>query len=421
MTALCGGGTSSPQVGFPGIVTFAATALAIELERLIPRDVADFLAPFIAGISVDLPNFCTTDPPTAPTITQSDFLALANFTNAAQQAAAVLKFQQWFLATYWCTVCKCDNGTIPNCTGSTLPTAPVGVSTGLPQAQGQGNCWNFSTTYTTIPPNTATDVDLSQYYLPTSVGVPVTIPAGSGFSGGPAYPIPAGATTITVTSGSSSSSTAGFEVILAQWDATNTLVGQNNVGFTTTNHAPITVTINVAPTSATWFVHNTSVTSGTVLTTTVQATTTINCSNQNPNVLQQPCCPPDPTTQLTLQNIYSLVNQIWQSLPTPLNSYADSTAHAGLVNAGQFALGSGTIGVRAHFQSLPASFGGNMGNPPLAYRAGRITASANTEPLQDFLIQFDQQVFALPRLTTEINYTLPVGVVLTLTELTRGP
>jgi len=126
---------------------------------------------------------------------------------------------------------------------------------------------------------------------------------------------------------------------------------------------------------------------------------------------------------IRLQQLAEKVDWLIRIQPRPLGIYSvsESTVHAGLTGHGTLSV-SGILGLKATVTTLPSYLGFRTGSPNSTYDIGRVeleTAEGWYERV--WLHETPQLVINLDPLTTTVGYTLADGVVLTLTELVRGP
>jgi hypothetical protein len=117
-----------------------------------------------------------------------------------------------------------------------------------------------------------------------------------------------------------------------------------------------------------------------------------------------------------------MLTSVFQSLPTPLTSYAEGDVHAGLSGHGTVTLTTpGAIAVKAVITTLPSYLGELSGTPVTVFEAGFITPVTTEGPVGAQRLTWTTQVFLLPHVSSGVDYTLPGGLVLELIELTAGP
>ena len=421
MTAACGGGTSSATLGLTGVVTFTATAVGAFLEKVLPRDAALFLAPFIAGAAVESTSFCASDPPSSPTITAADFLNLTPYANPADTFTSVQKFQQWFFSAYWCQICKCDNGVTPSCSPSALPPNPVSTSPGLPSGSGTApGCFDQSNAFGYTSFTSGADIDLSQYFLPTTLGTITGSFTGVPFTAGPIYLLPAGSTSIKfISTKTCAAGSAAAPIWIAEWNASGALVSDGAIMRDVANGGQQTITRTLQPTTVAAFVH--AIAGGSAADVNLETETIITCPTGGGGTIAQPCCPPDDSTAAMLNTILADVLLIISSLPAPINSFASGTVHPGLTGNGTIGLAGTCISIKVALTSIPSSIGVDIGSPDFYFDVGFIAFTTVEGSYSSQRLTFVNQVFPVPTLGYSLEYTLLNGVVATITELTRGP
>lgn len=417
MTALCSGGPSAARIGFGSSVAIGAPAVGAAFNN-VPTPLAMAVAGYLGLINYELSTYCTADPPPLPTLNSGDWAAVLTVSDPVAHFAAVQKFQDYLANMFWPIFCQCTTTTTPAAPGPPTPPAdvpnynPPQLAPG-PQA---GGCWTKQgeASGTNLAPSATADISAS--FLP--VGDPVT-----GLTGGTrsnAYLLPPTATTETQTITYTSASGLTIDIYFGCWDSNKTHLAELHVwarGPATVGPQTFSFPANTA--YVVMYVQNTG--SVTIPAWDISGTIQLNCTNTPPGSIQQPCCPPDPSVQAMLQTITALVQSIYQSLPTPIGSYAESTVHAGLSGNGSFLIGTSTIAVKVSLTTIPPSVGVAAGDPQPLFGAGFITPIAAEAPLAGARILYSDQVVPLPRITEQVGYTLPSGVVATITELTAGP
>lgn len=433
MTALCGGGTSAAKPGFNRTVVMTSAAIEAGLTALGYEPVALALAPIIAGTTYDLTNMCSTDPEPDPGLTLADVTDALDYANPSVNIPAVLKVLQWFRSWYWYTACECTSTSTPVAPVPSNPGTPVSVNPGMPAGSGPV-CFQGQTTATQTQSTTETVVDITGAILPTA-GAAITVTGVTiGLSAGLTqlmYPIPDAvqkmffdAITMQYDQAMAASDRLTIAINFADSNG-NYLTGQTLAqngqlpGQTKQN----AVFRNFAPwgaVAAYWGVAY--VTAASATPSTVEQIETISSTAEcTGSPLQAQCCPPDPTIEARLNQLLGLVQAIYGALPTKLNSFAESTVHAGLTGSGSFAIGSGTIAIRVELTTIPPSLGYANGNPIRYFEAGIITTSAAEGAYRSHNIQHSPEVFVLGTLVDAIHYTLNPLVVASITELTAGP
>ena len=134
----------------------------------------------------------------------------------------------------------------------------------------------------------------------------------------------------------------------------------------------------------------------------------------------QPCCPPDEATQNSLQALMQLVTLI-QRQTAPF-SYVLGTAHAGLSGNGSFSV-QGLLGCKVQIDAFSSQVGLEGGDPDVVWQGGWINwGNADGVSPRQFIAS--SPMVSLPTAAgqfTSVHYSLPPGVVVTITELVREP
>jgi hypothetical protein len=400
----------------------------------IPTPLAVAIGAAIGAVNYDLSTFCTTDPPAMPTLTLGNYEDIAGVNGTLAQLQAVEVFQQAVGNLLWPQLCECTSTTTP--AAPSWPTPP----SGLPNVNPTGTntnpaCYNQSLTYT-VPAGTSSLVypDLTQSLLPTT-GTPVTgnngvVGSFAGLSMN-AYTIPASVTSITiqwnVTACDSSIPDSSKMIYAINWfdNAGNHLGGQSIAQNLCTGPYPITESFHPGDTiwplnAARWSLYGRETTPpNTAHPQTTQFQMQAFCGGASGTA---GCCPPDPNTTAQLTQAISLLQSIYQSLPTPVTSYATGTAHAGLSGNGPLTLSAAPLAVRVDITTDAATLGEDFGSPVYLFDRGYIVPIVNSAPVSGATrLVFNPQMYVLPALTEQIGYSLAPGVVITITELTAGP
>lgn len=437
MTTGCpGGGPSQAIPGFSQqvVVTSAAVEAALTLFGLEP--LALVLAPFIAGETYTLTTFCTANPPTPVTLTETDIIDVTNFTDPTVSIPAIQKCIQWFNSWYWYQVCECVTAPTPAAPIPTAPGVSVTTNAGLPGAP-PTPCFSATQLMSGVQATGNTGpTDITTKLLPTngaSVSVSGCVVGSIGGATLPLWPIPAGITKIDFLSTAVQvipSDTGGAELVAAINFANSSgthiggqAVGQaQNADKTTVDR---TLTNGTSPWLSTaayygvaWAIPGSGFGSPDTNPQALSLTTNVACNGLQ---LSQPCCPPDPQVLNELQQLLGLVTAIYQAIPTPITSYADATAHTGLHDNGTLTLVDSPIAIRVNI-TTDVNKGDDLGSPTYLFDRGYIVPIVNLAPIagQTRLV-FDPQQYLLPTLTEQIGYSLTPGLVVTVTELVRGP
>lgn len=424
MTALCpGSGPSALKQGAGAETIVSASLITAGLLALSP-----WLAPVAAlvdGFVYEALTQCTSDPPAMPTFDLTDAEILALGLLAPSATTTLSKIHDVILIFLWHQYCVCTGGSTPPPPTPVAP--PGGANTGGPQ--GAQPCFTGGTTYTVPvanPPLTMASGDITQQVLPVT-GV-VFVDNSNPSDPQTHYGIPTGVTSVHYQSTQPNTSICG--------GSSGAIMGTIQFFDSTHTHIPVTLNQFSGPqypapqTSGTILVPSTAVeyfavsgfsppSCGTVAGPAVTKTQ-VYCGGGGPGVLGN-CCPPDPSIMFALNNLLQLVTSLAQSIPTPITSYADSTVHGGLSGSGNVTLGAGAIAFRVNLTTVPPGYGATTGTPNYFFDLGWVTPAALSEPFTQQRVAIDGQVFVLPAVATEVFYTLNQGVVISITELVRGP
>lgn len=417
MTALCSGGTSSAQTGFGTAVAVGVAQIAATLNN-VPTTLAVLAAGYIGAVGYELSTFCSTDPPAMPTITAGDWAALVTVSDPVAHLAAQQKFQDMLANYFWPLFCKCDTTTTP--AQPALPTPPSNIPTAqppqVPIAPSVQPCWDakaisevaggfpvFDWSQLLWDDNSTATAPTSNDRVYTAQNKPAQV-----------------SMTVKCDNATGSNPITAVSITVLEFDTGGTLQHTYATGVGATE----TLTFSPALTAGTlnFSVNFTYANHSAAPTGSCSGEVTMWCPGQPVGLPQSPCCPPDPSVQAMLQTILALVTSIYQSEPTPITSYADGTAHAGLSGDGTITLVDSALAIRVNITTDPTYLGLSVGSPNYLFDRGFIVPVINSSPVHgvDRLV-FNPQFFALPELTEQIGYSLSPGVVVTITELTAGP
>src|SRR5215471_583927 len=81
------------------------------------------------------------------------------------------------------------------------------------------------------------------------------------------------------------------------------------------------------------------------------------------------CCV-DPTTLNALNDIYSLLQFVYNGLPLSLNSFAESTVHSGVTGTGSFGISGGAVAIKVELTTIPSFIGQELGTPTFYFDCG---------------------------------------------------
>ena len=406
MTAICGGGTSSPKPGIAPTIFISSSAAGALLNN-VPTLWAVPLAAYIGALTYNASTFCSTDPPADPGITATDIVNLvagplnAGFGSAAQKVAQLVSRYAWY------QFCECDTVATP------APPSPPSEPAGAPDinpvylpAPTVGACASYENT-----------VD-GTYGSPNSTfGV---IGSGARSTSAGSVPIPIGTTSVRlhwgmsfVPSGSSSALwISGYNVngslILSQQ---RTLVSAGG-DFVDTFTVPTGV-VSIKSVE--------DLGSGSGQAVSVHVLAEFYCGGQTPSMPATPCCPPDPLITAKLQQIMDLVTLI-QRQGVPFGSIPGDV-HSGLSGNNHFAVSTPMLGVQVDVTTLPASLGIESGDPQRHFDVGYVSLGNEDEWFGTRRVTNLGNIWQ-PRwagMVTRVGYSFHPGVVATITELVREP
>lgn len=413
MPDLCRGGGAHANTSYGTIVVVTAAAAEAALLKFVNKNVAEVLAPIIAGVSYNLTALCGDFAPDDPGLTADDIGDALNPANPLTWVPAVSKVRQWFLSWYWTLVCICDDG---GAVGAVSPSAPsdVGSNPGLPPGSPGAPCWDI--TRAAVRPAGSAVMDISTSYLPAGATHSVT----PGYGGAPTtgYAIPTGVTTftstVTVDPFSGAPNSDGY---LYMYGSTGTVVATshlwtNSGAGTTFTQGPVTV-----PGTAVYW--NMFVDGSTTDDTSFNLHFSFLCSGGGgPGTIVQPCCPPDPLLQQTINQIYGMVTLIQRQL-VPF-AYIHGTAHSSLTGSGELSL-QGVLGVKIEPGSIPGDAGIEAGDPDVLWLSSWVNWGNDDGWLTREWLRVSPQVSFPPYAGqfTRLGYSIRPGLAVDITELVR--
>lgn len=375
------------------------------------------LAPAIAGATWDLTQLCNTDPPADPTLTATDLLDITNFVDPTVSIPAVLKARQWFLSWYWYVACQCSATTTPAQPTPSNPGNVTSTNPGLPTGPAVQPCWSVQQLIHTIADAPAAH-DVSNLLLPAGTHQTITAP----FTGGPtsAPVLPPGVTAIHLHGVGDHAVTAGhgYNLNFKPFNAAGTALSAGiQMDFIGSGPNPLDQTVNwTLPAGTTavlsWY---SSTDIGTIF-----AEVSFFCAGTSGTQIATPCCPPDPTVDMRLNQMLGLLQAIYVGLPVPLRSLAESTVHSGLTGSGNFATSANAIGCKVSF-TVPTQLGEAAGDPTTIFDAGWLTTSAVEGNYRSRRLEHNPELVLFDPVVDTIHYTLHPGVTATITEIVRGP
>lgn len=392
MTAICGGGTSSPKLGASEFVQYTSALLAgimgvYDMAWLIP------VIPLLQLAPLELSAFCATDPPAEPTFTSAETNALLQLQFGGDFDSGLSKFRDLLLSMLWRETCDCDSG-------SPAPFSPPSIPAGTPITQyvpvsntpcGQvasfsaaspthwANGGSLNSSIGGVTPTVGVTSAIVTFHTVGTTGggwsVPITLTArdSSFLQVGPASTItlpPTGTTAITMPI------PAGTIFIQAQWSGPGGASKVDDVWWTID-----------------YFCGDTLGTSGT--------------------------CATDPLVSSILDNILRQVNLI-QRQQVPF-AYVDGDSNS-VSGTGEISL-QGVLGARIDLTTIPARVGTSAGTPDELFDIGFIRWGDTSGWGPAVRIDTDPLIHlpAQAGIYTRLGYTLTPGVIATITTLLREP
>lgn len=412
MTALCSGGPSAPKATSPGAAFFTgATLQTILVEVFGLTEAWAALLVYAAGQAIDTPTFCASDPPTLVWPSASDILAILDFDPINGPAASV-KLASVVENGLWNYLCECTSISTP--APPTPPAYPTGGAQVNPPGTGSptvGHCWDKTFQYNANDEINGLSV-LTEKMFPSASSTHV-------------YMFPPGFANLTIIGTAFSDGTvngyANANLIFANADGSLDTPEQFGLSTNNVGGPPFANKVTI-PSDAFGLLMQTSGLQNAGQNNTISWEVIFDCSPGANLIPVTPCCPPDPTLQARIDQMYQLLQAIYSGLPSAPNSFSESTVHSGLTASGSFSLGTGPVlAIRVELTTIPTSVGLLVGNPNRYFNAGVITTSAAEGAYRSHEITLSPQIFLLGELVDQIHYTLTPNVVATVTELTRGP
>lgn len=423
MTALCGGGPSAPLSGISTAIDLSSGPISEFLAGLIDPLAAAILGPIIAGaIDIQVTAYCATDPPSDPGLTLTDVANALNFAVPSINIPAVAKVVQWFKSRYWYQICGCTSTTTPAPPSLSNPGTP-NQDPGLP-GSGAQPCWDLQTSVSGPFPIVTTGgteygIDVGSYLLPTGP-VAFVVPATGSTPPMNAFTIPPGATApiVSGTIGTPLPSGDFSSWGLFQYDASHAFL-TNGFCAWASNTATFRQTALTMHAGAVYWAAE--LVQSVQLAYNYDLEFQFSCTGPPPVGAGARCCPPDAGIQNLLAQILALDTAIYQSLPSPVGSFALGATHSAISGVGNFAISATAIAIQAAVTTIPGSIGLTVNDPTLHFDLGWIGFTTIEGSYSQTRLEFGTQVFSVPLLGYTLNYSLHSGVVVTFTELTRGP
>lgn len=359
------------------------------------------IAATIGFLTYELSTFCTQDPPDIPSVDWTDqAIALLDGPQSSGYIAAVNAFRDLIGHYLWYDFCECTAGGTP-----TGPGSPPSAPTDFPILN---------------PPQVGTPVPVTPCMSLDSGVQTVTQPASTNAIN--QVIVPDGAVSFNVTA-KFLSATGGLTHMAFQ------TLSNTTTGFTgatsrdvspTTQAVGSTYTKSIAiPAGARYWTVNAIPQNGSVGDHgTVEVLVDVFCGA--PGSPSVPCCPPDPSLELALRNIWQTV-QLIQRQAVPFG-YIASTSHSGLSGAGSLSI-SGLLGAKVDVTTLPSSYGRSGTSPTEYFDLGFVSFGTADGFPTSYRVEHDPTLMLPARCSayTELDYDLAPGVVVTITELVREP
>ncbi len=395
MTAICGGGTSGPQLGTSAVVLVGSGVIAQILTKT-GNPWLEFAAALLTLPELVLSSFCSSDPPAVPTFTAAEAKALLNVTFGPDLVSGLSKFSDLVLNGAWQQYCQCTSGAlvVPS------PSVPP-AGTPIYQAPSPGvatPCHTFSGTHT-IPAGPATGSLESALWFPPAGLQPTSL-------------------VINGTSVVASGTGPAFQLGYFWADGIN---GADVMSPTVyPNAGPIHAVIPVNQSYIKDIIGRAYTLSGSAGgTDTLTFTTSYYCNGALPGLVQQSCCPPDTATQSSLDLILKMVTLIQRQI-VPFST-VHGAVHAGLSGTGQFAV-NGILGLGVTATTIPTRAGTIFGDPNQLFDIGWINVgTADGWGPRQFLSSSPFILAPVAADVTLVGYSIPADVVVTITELVREP
>lgn len=462
MTALCGGGTSSPIPGSPVAVQLAAVAV----DALLTDAGMPWLIPLLTFFELpvlDVPTLCATDPPALPTFTADDALVLvrpwdassANIGTVTAKIAALVQHLGWY------AFCRCDVGS-----PTPLPNPATPAPTGLPTLVGGTAGFNIQMRAADCkvldlhgggsvltPPTGWDSVGFNDSGWSTPVAVPFDFTVNTtGLLGN------FGINPNCIANPPNSepylapwhTPPVGNEQFLVRWrfqlptfdytrmcaspyaiDALGGFSGWSSGSITINGHSAFGVFsgsnyvghmsdfVTGANVVAFW-VNNGNTGGATTWGTGSGIGYALTTAGGLGSAANPGCCPPDPSIMQLLRSILESTTLV-QRQAAPFG-YVPGVVHSGLTGTGQISV-SDLIGALVTVTASGPVTGEEAGTPVTLFEAGWFNWGNADGFSERIRLSGDTQV-SLPAAAgqyTRIGYTLPVGMTIQITELNREP
>jgi hypothetical protein len=388
----------------------------------------EILTPIAATFEVgayNLPSFCAAEPPTFPTFTTPEIEAYGQGLIDQDYYSFLTKAKDFVGALFWYQQCQCVTGPQP-----TMPTPPA-LPSDAPVFIGP-SAVPVSAACASIP---ATGPQSITSFGPPPILAPYAGPyfGGNSYSaigarfitGGVGsfdygYHFPTGTTQYTLTfHRQTTGGTPG-----GSWEFGVYYTGyQNGVEFdlggdtATIAHGGADITRTYSVVAGQIGVTVLFALVGADSTDVPFVTAAFFCGT--PGAAQTPCCPPDQSMLLLLQQIRSLVTLTQRQL-APF-SYVTKSVTLGLSGTGEISV-QGLLGLRIDLTTVPARLGQVLGHPIDLWDAGWINlGTADGFGPRQFISSNPFLLRPVAPDVTRVGYSIPADVVISITELVREP
>lgn len=415
MTLRCGGNASQAIPGVGANVVFSAALITEGLGAISPYLLP--LAALVDSFVYQALSACTTDPPAMPTAAQLNPLnAIGGVLNP--------NFQSWLTAVNnlllnwaWDQFCQCVTGSP---TALVYPVPPTNVVLPVQSVVTPCSTLTWQGVGTTIAQQSAPGPrpQINTQTFPPLGTITRTIGAQTAVCSILPSPAPA-------------SVTLSFQYVsgaqATEADTLNWIVfdvnGNQLANAALSTLAPPSTQPNVGTVAMPAGAHDVFMfvdQAGTVgasseidlVTVQLNCTAPGNCAG----------CTGDPGLQQSLNTIIATLNAIYASLQPVVRNYSESTVHSGLSGNGTITLGPSAIAIRVNITADTTGGRIDVGSPSYYFDRGYIVEIALEGPIRKPVrLTYTPQLFVLQSVTEQIGYTLPVGVTISITELTRSP
>jgi hypothetical protein len=415
MPDLCRGSGGSANPVYGTVVAVTSTAIEAFLVTRMPRPVAQFFSPILAGLTYDLETVCNAQPPVPVALTDQDVRDLSNIADPIPYFLAANKLKDWFLAQYWGTICVCGDGLPPAAvTAPALP--PVSVDPGLPTGSAAAPCWDLQRPWTFTFSNSVPS-DLSPLVLPQTQTVSV---AGTNTGGiFTAQMMPAGVTQVSlqVHADHLPATSSGAVAELVLYTSSGSINHNYFIGIDVAGTPVPLQTFAITPGTVSWQLellgNGGDLADG-------WAHVTFACTGGTTPTLTTPCCPPDPSLTLKIDAILGMLTLI-QRQAVPF-AYVPGALHSALTGHGEISL-QGLLGVKVTPTTVPPGVGVDVGDPDTLWLESWINWG-NPDGWHEREFLRSSPHVSLPALAgqyTKLGYTLRPGLVVDILELKREP